>query len=95
MHAIHKMAGNVHPVAYRVLAIEPATGKAPTSGPWGPGNVDRNGLAFVGNILEYVSPDKDNNGQWVVFKAVIAGDDEEVLEWNGAEPWIKNPCNAT
>ena len=38
--AIHKMAGNVIPDAYRVLAIDPATGKAPTSGPWGPGTVD-------------------------------------------------------
>ena len=78
-----------------MLAIDPATGKAPTSGRWGPGNVDRNGLAFGGNILEYVSPGKDNNGQWVVVKAVMAGDDQEVFDWNRAETVINNPCNPT
>ena len=85
------MAGDVIPDAYRLLAIDPATGKAPTSGLWGPGNVDRNGLAFGGNILEYGPPDKDDNGQWVGLKAGIAGDDQEVFDWNRAEPWINKP----
>ena len=93
--AIQKMAGNVIPAAYRGLAIDPATGKAPTTGPWGPGNVVRNGLVFGGNILEYLSPDKDNNGQWVVFKTVIAGDYQEVFDWNRAAPWVNNPCPPT
>ena len=45
--------------------------------------------------MEYVSPAKDNNGQWVVFKAVMGGDDPLVFDWNRAEPWINNPCNPT
>ncbi len=91
----HKIASSDIPDAYRVLAIDPATGAAPLSGEWGPGNLDRNGLALGGSILEFVDPDKDGNGEWVVFKANVPGDDQEVFDWNRAEPWINNPCNPT
>ncbi len=91
----HKIASSDIPDAYRVLAIDPATGAAPLSGEWGPGNLDRNGLALGGSIIEFVDPDKDGNGEWVVFKANVPGDDQEVFDWNRAEPWINNPCNPT
>lgn len=89
------VAGVDIPDGYRVLAIDPATGTAPVSGPWGPGNVDRNNLAFGGNILEFLDPDLDGTGEWVVFKATTAGDDQEVFDWEEAEPWVNNPCNPT
>lgn len=89
---IHKIAGVDIPDAFRVLAIDPLTGASPISGPWGPGNLDRNGIAFGGNILEYLDPDLDGVGEWVVFKSKVLGDDQEVFDWEQAVPWIKNPC---
>lgn len=87
----HLVAGVDIPDGYRVLAIDPATGAAPLTGDWGPGMVDRNGLALGGNILEYLDPDLDGTGEWVVFKGRITADDQEVFDWYNAEPWIKNP----
>lgn len=83
------------PDAYRVLAIDPVTGLAPVSGPWAPGNLDRNGVALGGNILEWEDKDLDGVGEWVVFKSKVTGDDQEVFEWENALPWIKNPCDPT
>ena len=93
--AIHKIAGVDIPDAYRALAIDPLTGLAPTSGPWGPGLVDRNGVAFGGNIVEWIDTDLDGIGEWVVFKSKVLGDDQEVFDWQMAVPWVKNPCNPT
>jgi len=88
-------AGGDIPDAYRVLAIDPATGANPTGGIWGPGITDRNGVLLGGEIVEFLDPDLDGVGEWVVFKSKVAGDDQEVFDWNRAEPWIKNPCNPT
>ena len=89
---VHLIAGLDIPDGYRVLAIDPATGAAPVSGPWGPGNLDRNGLALGGSILEFIDPDRDGTGDWVVFKANIPGVDQEVFDWYRGEPWVNNPC---
>ncbi len=91
--SIDLRAGGIIPDAYRVLAIDPATGANPLAGIWGPGILDRNGLELGGNVIEFLDPDLDGVGEWIVFKANIASDDQEVFDWNRAEPWIKNPCN--
>ena len=88
-------AGGDIPDAYRVLAIDPATGANPTTGIWGPGVTDRNGVLLGGQIVEFIDPDLDGVGEWVVFKSKVAGDDQEVFDWNRAEPWIKNACIPT
>lgn len=80
---------------YRVLTIDPATGLPTTVGIWASPNVDRNGVLFAGNIVEFIDPDLDGTGEWVVFKSKVLGDDQEVFDWNEAVPWIKNPCNPT
>ncbi len=90
--AKNKIAGVDIPDAYRVLAIDPATGNAPLAGPWGPGMTDPNGVALGGNILEFVSPAKDGTGSFFVFKSKIVGDDQEVFNWELALPWVKNAC---
>lgn len=92
---IHKIAGVDIPDAYRVLAIDPATGAAPTSGIWGPGLTDSNGVLFGGNVIEWVDTDLDGVGEWIVFKSKVLADDQEIFDYNRAEPWIKNPCNPT
>ncbi len=86
------IAGVDIPDGYRVLAIDPDTGGPPLSGPWVSPNKDRNGVEFAGNILEFIDPDRDGNGQFVVFKSKVTGDDQEIFDWHRAEPWIKNPC---
>jgi len=92
---IHKIAGVDIPDAYRVLAIDPLTGAAPTSGIWGPGLVDRNGVLLGGNIVEWIDTNLDGTGEWVVFKSKVLGDDQEVFDWEQAVPWVKNPCIPT
>jgi len=89
---IHLIAGVDIPDAYRVLAIDPATGAAPTAGIWGPGLLDKNGVLLGGNILEWIDTDLDGTGEWVVFKSKVLGDDQEIFDHNRAEPWVKNPC---
>ena len=80
---------------YRVLTIDPDTGLATTVGEWANPARDRNGVLIAGNIVEYIDPDLDGNGEWVVFKSKVLGDDQEVFDWNRAEPWIKNPCEGS
>lgn len=91
--SIHLLPGFRIPDGYRILAIK-EDGTNPTTGPWQPGLFDRNGIEFAGNILEYVDPNLDGTGDFIVFKSKAAGDDQEVFDWNEAEPWIKNPCEA-
>ena len=90
----HKIGGDI-PDAYRVLAIDTATGAAPVAGIWGPGLVDRNGVLLGGNIVEFIDPDLDGTGEWVVFKSKVLGEDQEIFNWQEAEPWIRNPCIPT
>jgi hypothetical protein len=88
----HKIAGVDISDGYRVLAIDPATGGPPLAGPWVSPNVDRNGVLFAGNIVEWIDTNLDGVGEWVVFKSKVLGDDQEIFDWYRAEPWIKNPC---
>lgn len=81
--------GNI-PDAFRMLAINPATGVATGAGDFA-GN-DRNGIAHAGNINEFIDPDLDGTGEWVVFKASAANQDQEVFDWFEGEPWINKPC---
>ncbi len=90
--SIHKIVGLDIPDGYRVLAIDPATGLPPVAGPWAPGNNDPNGVPLGGNILEFVDKNLDGVGDFFVFKSKVTGDDQEVFDWNRAEPWIKNAC---
>lgn len=92
---IHQIAGVDIPDAYRVLAIDPLTGAAPLAGPWGPGILDRNGLLLGGSVIEFLDPDRDGTGEWVVFRANVPGDDQEVFDWEQAVPWVNNPCVPT
>ena len=92
---INLIAGVDIPDGYRVLAIDPATGASPTAGIWGPGLLDKNGVLLGGNIVEFIDPDLDGTGEWVVFKSKVLGDDQEIFDWFEAEPWIKNPCIPT
>lgn len=90
--SIHKIAGVDIPDAYRVLAIDPGTGNPPAAGPWGPGQLDSNGVSFGGNILEFIDKDLDGSGEFVVFKSKVLQTDQEVFDWTEAVQWIKNPC---
>ncbi len=90
--SIHKIAGVDIPDAYRVLAINPANGNPPAAGIWGPGETDSNGVSFGGNIVEFIDPDLDGNGEWVVLKSKVLQTDQEVFDWEEGVQWIKNPC---
>lgn len=81
------------PDAYRILAINPGTGIGGGTGDFA--GVDRNGVTFAGNIIDYVDPDKDNSGEWVVFKSKIVGADQEVFDHTEGLPWVKDPCEPT
>jgi len=81
--------GNI-PDAFRMLAIDPATGIATGEGDF-TGN-DSNGLPFAGNIVEFFDADLDGVGEWKVFKATIANQDQEVLDWFEGIPWVREPC---
>lgn len=91
------LPGNQIPDGYRVLALKVVDniGTNPESGPWVPGQLDRNGVEFAGNILEFRDPNFDGTGQFFVFKAKVTGDDQEVFDYENAIPWVKNPCNPT
>lgn len=85
--------GNV-PDAFRMLAVYPtghaSVGQAAGTGAFS-GN-DPTGLPYAGNIIEFVDPDNDGTGTWVVFKSKVAGDDQEVFDWYEGLPWVRNPC---
>lgn len=87
----HKPNGRI-PDGYRILVIDPADGSETGTGDFALPNTDRNGLTFPGNIAEYVDPNKDNTGEWVVFKATATSQDQEVFDYEEGLPWVKFPC---
>lgn len=89
--ASHLVNGLI-PDAYRILVINPATGAEEGTGIFAPGNLDRNGLEFPGNIADFVDPNLDNTGEWVVFKATATSQDQEVYDHDEGLPWVKFPC---
>ncbi len=83
----------------RALAINPSTGANPTTGPWAPGNFDKNDVAFAGSILEFQDNplEIDAVPQWVVINSSHpnlpqAENDQEVYDFDEGDSWIKNPC---
>lgn len=80
------------PDAYRILVINPTTGAEEGTGIFAAGKLDRNGLEFPGNIADYVDPNLDNSGEWVVFKATATSQDQEVYDHDEGLPWVKFPC---
>ncbi len=84
----------------RALAINPSTGANPTTGPWAPGNIDKNDVPFAGSILEFQDDPIEVNAvpQWVVINSSHpaspqAEDDQEVYDFEEGDSWIKNPCS--
>jgi len=85
--------------ALRALAINPSTGANPTTGPWAPGNFDKNDVAFAGSILEFQDDplEIDAVPQWVVINSSHpsspqAENDQEVYDFDEGDSWIKGPC---
>ena len=88
-----KVDGNI-PDAFRMLAVFP-TGHASQGQEGGIGDFAGNdpaGIAYAGNIIEFVDLDNDGVGVWRVFKAKATNQDQEVFEWYEGIPWVKNPC---
>ncbi len=91
----HLIDNNI-PHGYKALVIEPdyllvgGTGIEIGEGDWS-GN-DVNGLPFAGNIVQYLDPDFNGSGIWVVFKGKETSQDQEVFDWEEGLPWVKNPC---
>jgi len=94
----HLVDGKI-PHGYKMLVVEPNYGVTPpTATDTGEGDFsgnDKNNITFAGNIAQYLDPDLDGSGEWVVFKAKISNDDQEIFDWDEGLPWIKNPCNPT
>ena len=85
----------------RALAINPSTGANPTTGPWAPGNFDKNNVPFAGSILEFQNDpiEIDSIPQWVVINSTHpespqAQNDQEIYDFDEGESWIKNPCTS-
>ena len=82
------------PHGYKALVIDPTylplggTGVEVGEGDWS-GN-DINGIAFAGNIVQYLDPNRDGTGVWVVFKGKQTNQDQEVFDWEEGLPWVKN-----
>ncbi len=86
--AAHLVGGNI-PHGYKGLVIDPNDGSETGAGDWA-GN-DPNGIAFTGNVAQYLDPDFDGTGTWVVFKGKTTNQDQEVFDWEEGEPWVKFP----
>lgn len=84
----HKPNGLI-PDGYRILVINAITGAEESTGDF-VGN-DPNGIPFAGNIAEYIDPNKDNTGDWFVFKAKQTLQDQEVYDHEEGLPWTKFP----
>ena len=85
----HLVNGNI-PHGYKALVIDSTTGIETGTGDWS-GN-DQNDIPFAGNIVQYLDPDFDGTGIWVVFKGKQTLQDQEVFDWDEGLPRIKNPC---
>jgi len=89
----HKIGTTRIPDAYMVLVINPATGVEEGFGDFA-GN-DASGVPFAGNVAEYVDRDLDGTGFWRVFKGKQTKDDQEILDWEETDSWVKHPCVPT
>lgn len=91
--ADHLVGGDI-PHGYKALVIDPTylslggTGIEIGEGGWS-GN-DSNGIPFAGNIVQYLDPNRDGVGIWVVFKGKQTNQDQEVFDWEEGLPWVKN-----
>jgi len=89
----HLVNGNI-PHGYKALVLSvnliSGIGIEVGFGDWA-GN-DQNNIPFAGNIVQYLDPDFDGTGIWVVFKGKQTLQDQEVFDWDEGLPWIKEPC---
>ena len=83
------ISGNI-PHGYKALVVNASTGVEEGFGDWS-GN-DPNNIPFAGNVVQYLDPEFDGTGDWVVFKAKQTEQDQEVFDWEEGIPRIKNPC---
>jgi len=88
----HLVGGNI-PHGYKALVINASTGVEIGTGDWA-GN-DQNNIPFAGNVVQYLDPDFDGTGIWVVFKGKQTLQDQEVFDWEEGLPRVKNPCQGT
>lgn len=72
----------------RVLVIDPSTGSE--SGIGGFSGNDQNGIAYAGNVAQFIDPDYDGTGAWIVFKQTQT--DSEIYDFNEGDSWTKFPC---
>ncbi len=84
-----KLSGNIRD-GFRMLVINPATGAETGAGDFA-GN-DPVGIAFAGNVAEFVDDDNDGVGFWRVFKGKVTAQDQEVYDWFESDSWVKKPC---
>jgi len=91
--AEHLINGNI-PHGYKALVLstnlETGIGIEVGFGDWA-GN-DRNNIPFAGNVVQYLDPEFNGNGIWVVFKGKQTNQDQEVFDWDEGLPWVKFPC---
>lgn len=94
-----KIGGTRIPDAFKMLVVEPNYGvDPPTATDTGEGDFsgsDANGVAFAGNIAQFVDPDLDGTGSWFVFKKKTTSQDQEVYDHFEGDSWTKNPCRGT
>lgn len=89
--ASHKVDGNI-PNGYKMLVVlvNAPAGTATDVGTGEFAGNDPHGVPFAGNIAEYRDPNEDGNGVWFVFAPTQ--NDYEIVDWDEAESWIKDPC---
>ena len=91
--AQHRLPGNKIPNAYKMLVMRRNTnnGTGTDDGIDDFAGNDPHGVPFAGNIAEYRDPNEDGTGTWYVFAETKT--DYEIVDWDEAESWIKNPVN--
>lgn len=83
------LVNSLIPHHYRMLVIDSSTGAETGVGVFA--GQDRNGISFAGNVVEYLDPDLDGQGEWVVFLAKQTLQDQEVYDHAEGLPWVKFP----
>lgn len=84
------IGGTRIPDAFKMLVINPATGEEIGSGEFAVN--DPNGIPFAGNVAQYVDLNLDGTGTWFVFKKIQTAQDQEIVDVDEGDSWVKEPC---
>jgi len=83
------LVNSLIPNHYRMLVIDPTDGSELGVGEFV--GIDRNGIPYAGNVVEYEDFNLDGVGEWIVFLAKQTLQDQEVFDHDEGLPWVKNP----